>query len=115
MLVLAVLACAAPTESGGTASDSAQLCDDAPYADWNSFGQGFVIENCQACHAAEGDRRQGAPEDVRFDTADDVWNRAEQVLWLAAVDPPSMPPMGGTTESDRVLLRAWLECGDSGS
>jgi uncharacterized membrane protein len=112
VILVAVLACAVP---GGSVADSAETCDDAPYADWNSFGHGFVIENCQACHAAEGDGRQGAPEDVRFDTPDDVWVRADRVLVRAAAEPPSMPPMGGTSESDRVLLRAWLECGDSGS
>ena len=113
MILLAVLACADPGGSGD--ADSAETCDDAPYADWNSFGHGFVIENCQACHGAEGDARHGAPEHVRFDTREDVWLHAARVLALAGAEPPSMPPMGGTSESDRVLLRAWLECGDSGS
>lgn len=103
---------------GGDAADSAEddSCVDVPDADWETFGRGFVTENCQACHASavEGERRYGAPEDVVFDTADDVWARAGRVLARAGAEPPTMPPEGGTEADDRVRLWAWLECGAAG-
>ncbi len=110
MIALLLFACA-PVQQPSTST-----CEDAPYADYASFGDGFVVENCQVCHASTvmGEDRIGAPEDVTFDDAASVWAHARRVLDRAGVEPPTMPPEGGTTESDRALLRAWLECSEEG-
>lgn len=97
-----------PPEDTGTAVDP--LCVDAPVVTWNNFGEGFLIENCQACHASTAPNRHGAPENVTFDTEDDVRTWKDRILARAAGDAPTMPPMGGTSADDRYLLEVWLTC-----
>lgn len=95
------------------AKDSA-LCVDAPPVDWETFGEGFVTQNCQTCHASTSPNREDAPDDVTFDNAGDVWAMKDLVLSLAATEAPTMPPLGGTTDDDRYLLEVWLTCGVEG-
>ena len=60
-LLVGVLAC-----SGG-ATDTADPCAEAPVVTWETFGEGFLRENCQGCHASSVVDRAGAPVDVTFD------------------------------------------------
>jgi len=101
---------------GGASGDTgADACADAQTVTWASWGQGFLLEACQGCHASTSTNRYDAPEDVVFDTVDDAWNHAARILARAAADPPTMPPMGGTTEDDRTRLQWWLLCGTPGT
>lgn len=86
-------------------------CADAPVLTWDNFGGGFLIENCQACHASPSVERQGAPSDVSFDTEAEAWAWADRILARATGDAPDMPPQGGVSADDRVRLAFWLECG----
>lgn len=108
MILALLFAC---TGGGDTGADP---CADAPVVTWETFGAGFVTENCQSCHASTQTDREGAPADVTFDTAADVWRLREAVLRTAGAEPPTMPPLGGTTEEDRQKLRDWLTCGVEG-
>jgi hypothetical protein len=90
-------------------------CDDVPLVNWNNFAEGFFIQNCNGCHHSEASHRYGAPENVIFDTAEDVWSQKSMVLYVAGGDDPSMPPQGGSTQSEREMLEIWLNCGDDGS
>ena len=110
------------TDSGGPAGDTGPLqdtgddfCDEAPVLNWNNFGQGFLTEACQSCHAESAPDRYGAPEDVVFDTVAQTWDQADRVLARAIGDTPSMPPLGGTHADDRLKLEYWLLCGSPGS
>ena len=100
------------TSGGGddTAVTSTDLCADAPVVTWENFGQGFLIANCQSCHAEATESRNGAPEDITFDTYEQSIAQADRILARAAADPPTMPPLGGTLEDDRYLLEVWLTC-----
>lgn len=89
-------------------------CDDAPIVTYDNFGRGFFQENCNTCHAAGTPDRHGAPEEMSFDDADQIWALKEPILASSAVEPPTMPPQGGTTEDDREKLQIWLECGEKG-
>lgn len=110
-MILFVLACA------GASGDSAVAgaCDSAPTVSWESWGAGFVTENCQTCHASTSANRQGAPDDVVFDTAEEVWAHRDEVLRDVTGDSPTMPPEGGLLDDDRYLLGVWLTCGQDGS
>jgi uncharacterized membrane protein len=110
MLLFALLGC-----SGAAVDDSADACADAPIVTYETFGAGFLTENCQTCHASTTADRRGAPEDVTFDTVDEAWAWKDRILARAAADPPDMPPLGGTTEDDREKLVWWLECADEGT
>lgn len=85
-------------------------CDDAPVLTWDSWGQGFMVESCQACHASTSVDRRGAPESVQFDTREATLAAADRVLARATGDAPTMPPMGGVLDEDRERLLIWLTC-----
>lgn len=102
--------------------DDSGFCADAPIVTWETFGAGFVRENCQTCHASTSLERHGAPEAVTFDTVDQVWAYRDRILArvIEALDDGDtgtgpMPPMGGTSDDDRYLLEVWLTCGAEGT
>ena len=105
-----LLACGTPPADTG-------FCADQPVVTWANFGQGFVLQECQGCHVSTSPTRYGAPEDVNFDTVDDVWARRDQVLERAAPEEgdPDMPPSASTSEDNRELLRIWLRCAEEGT
>ena len=99
----------------GEEGDTVLDCDEAPLVDWVNFGEGFFVQNCNGCHHSATPDRYGAPEDVIFDTADDVWAQKGMVLGTAGGESPTMPPNGGSTVTQREKLQIWLQCGDVGS
>ena len=94
-------------ESGGAETG---LCADAPVLMYANFGEGFLIENCQSCHASTSTDRNGAPEGIVFDSLSDVVSQSSLILGVATGDDPSMPPQGGVDEEDREKLEIWLTC-----
>jgi len=90
-------------------------CADIPLVNWDTFGAGFLLHHCQGCHASTTPDRYGAPAEVTFDTKEQAWAWRDRILERSAVDPPTMPPAGGTSEDDRVRLRWWLECAPEGT
>lgn len=121
MTLLLLLACTGAGDSAA-AGDDTGLCADPPLVTYETFGAGFLTENCQTCHASTSPNRYGAPDTVVFDTVDDAWAQADRILARAvtavdddddATDP--MPPMGGSSADDRYLLEVWLTCGEPGS
>lgn len=101
-----------PGDSGAdTAPDPGpDPCAGVPVVSWTNFGEGFLVENCQACHASGTPNRYGAPEDVAFDTEADVRVHRDRILARATGEAPTMPPMGGVSDDDRYLLEVWLVC-----
>ena len=89
-------------------------CDTAPLVNWANFGNGFMIQNCNGCHASTTPERYGAPELATFDTPEEVWTQKASVLYAAGGEDPRMPPSGGTTDIQRLKLAIWLECGSFG-
>lgn len=105
-MLLFLLACS----GGGDPVDSGAYCDDAPLVTWDSWGQGFLTEQCQPCHASTAPERNGAPEEVTFDTEDDVISWKELILATATGDSPTMPPALSVEDRDKELLEIWLRC-----
>ncbi len=106
-------------DTGDTTPDSADtadlFCAGAPTLAWSNFGQGFLLENCQGCHASTAVDRYGAPEGVVFDTVEDAWLHAPRILARSTGDAPTMPPQGGVSADDRTRLEWWLRCGTPGT
>ena len=100
--------------SGST--DTAGFCDSSPVITWNNFGNGFVTENCNACHAADAPYRQTAsadvvpPQSATFDTEAQVMAAKDAILAFATGEDPLMPPEGGVPLLDRERLEIWLTC-----
>jgi len=78
-----------------------------------NFGAQFFANNCNTCHSApDGDARHGAPDDVHFDTLDDVLAHKPQIFVDAAGPNTSMPPGPDDPPLDqRDDLEEWLGCG----
>ena len=79
---------------------------------YDNFAKDFFNTYCQSCHGASVTDRNGAPDDIFFDTRDDIWEQREQVFAQAADSNASMP-IGphGPTDADRQKLADWLACG----
>jgi uncharacterized membrane protein len=117
ILILPLLACGPGPEPNAAGDDSnleqeeQGLCEqDPPLQSWETFGRGFVTTHCQGCHASTAPNRYGAPENVVFDSQEQTVGFKSEILATAALDAPTMPPTGGTSENDRMRLRIWLEC-----
>ena len=95
-----------------TADSVADICQDAPVTTYANFGQGFMLQHCQSCHASGSLERNGAPEAIHFDDEEAVWAHADRILDRSTGDSPDMPPMGGVDSEDRLRLEQWLTCGE---
>jgi uncharacterized membrane protein len=90
---------------------------DAPTA--QGFGLAFMRTYCLSCHSAsvKGAARAGAPEDMNYDTLEDVRRWASEIDEHAAVGPAAsntaMPPAPNPqpTTDERLRLGQWLACG----
>lgn len=83
------------------------------YLRYDNFGAPFALDWCRGCHssAIPMGMRQKAPLDVNFDTLDDIRHWQHQILVQATGTAPKMPPAGGPSGDERVLLAEWLGCG----
>ena len=105
--LLATAGCvASPAPETGVADCDAHGFDTT----WLTVGRPFFRTYCTSCHAADADERFGAPEDVNFDTQEDVRNYEERIA-IRVLDEGTMPLGGGIPEEDLELLEIYLECG----
>lgn len=100
-----------PGDAAPQTSDQPEICADAPLVTWANFGRGFITQHCQACHASTTLDRHDAPEEITFDTEEQVWALADRILARAVGEAPTMPPQGGVADDDLYLLEVWLTCG----
>jgi uncharacterized membrane protein len=106
----ASIACAPGTDDTG----SQATCFEAPPVNHANFGEGFLLESCQGCHASTALNRHEAPEGVSFDTVDEAWAWRGRIL-ARVVDSATMPPAGGVDADDRQMLSWWLDCAPEGT
>ena len=99
MSLLLLLACQSAKDSGD--------CVDGP--SYDGFMEGFLIGKCQPCHASSAPNRFGAPESVHFDTQPSAIDQAADIRRVV-LEFSTMPPSGGVTEDEEILLEAWLDC-----
>ncbi len=93
----------------GAGKDTGIDCTNPPtYTTWT---QGFLDGKCQSCHATTAENRHGAPPNVAFDT-ETMTNEWKDRIEATILNKESMPPSGGITLEERILLEQWLECGE---
>ena len=103
-------------DSGADTADSADpFCADVPTLAYSNFGEGFLRESCQGCHASTSPNRYDAPENVTFDTVEQAWAWADRILARSTGESPTMPPRGGVSADDRTRLAWWLRCAIPGT
>lgn len=87
---------------------------------FRSFGAGFLRTWCTGCHSSTlpERERQGAPDDVNFDSHALYLPHAREVLARAVLEAHApaesaspMPPAGLVPEPDRRRLAQWIACG----
>lgn len=85
---------------------------------YQSFGQTFMGTYCLRCHnsALTGDAREDAPEDLNFNTIEEVRAEAREIDKQsgasATITNEEMPPDGEKPSvEDRRKLSEWLACG----
>jgi uncharacterized membrane protein len=98
--------------SGGsdTATPAVGACDDVPRLSWESHGQAIITEYCQPCHASGSELRNGAPENVTFDSYEETLAWRDRILATATVSEPTMPPNLDLSAIDAENLQIWLTC-----
>ena len=114
-LALTLGACGQDTMTGGDDGvdpPSPDVCEKS-YLDYGNFGKPFALDWCRGCHssAVPVNMRQKAPAGVDFDTLADVQHWRERIAIRATGAMPTMPPAGGPSEEERVLLAEWIGCG----
>ena len=100
ILILFTLGCS-------SGKDTAVDCDEAPTYD--NWAQGFLQSKCQSCHYSNSPNRYGSPNYVSFDD-ESMTEEWLQDIKRTVLEQQSMPPSGGVTEEEMVLLHQWLEC-----
>jgi len=76
---------------------------------YDNFGADFFAHYCNSCHSSG---RNGAPSDIKFDTLDEVHQRADRIFIRAAGPNVTMPPGPDDPPADeRDRLAEWLACG----
>lgn len=89
------------------------FCEEAPVVTYESFGRGLLTQHCQPCHSTTSANRNEAPEEIHFDSWDDVVLLRWDIYDLATGPDPLMPPQGGVTADDRYLIEVFLTCDHS--
>lgn len=111
-------------ESTGEPMDmpTGAMCDASSTLTYESFGEKFMNDYCTSCHesTAVGDDRFDAPEDVNFDTVEDVrmhlmsidsWAGASDSVTNTLMPPPEAIGIMQPTLQERMDLAVWLACG----
>lgn len=88
---------------------------DPVYEGPNGIREQVFATNCLACHASHltGSVRNGAPDDVNFDTYEATRPNAESAI-VAAVEAMIMPPAGTKpllNEEQNAAMLAWQDAG----
>lgn len=94
--------------SSASDDDDGDLCG----RDYETEIAPFFETYCLRCHSVEnvGDERNDAPDELNYDTQEDVVKWGELILEQLGPDgemPPS-PPVPDQIESDKII--AWLTC-----
>jgi len=114
-----------PNMDGGVVPDDAYashtLCPDGSTLTYETFGQNFFETYCILCHSEENAgaiERNGAPEDVNFNSIELVRPLARRIDFMAGIGPGRegrvMPPRPDDLrpgDEERRMLAEWLSCG----
>ncbi|MEN0060525.1 MAG: hypothetical protein AAGA48_00170 [Myxococcota bacterium] len=104
---LVVVSCGEPASVA-----SIDTSDPCARLTWETFGEGYLRSWCMGCHhqALTDEDRAGAPVGVDFDTEAGAARHFERILARAASPDRDMPPVGGSSETERERLQTWVQC-----
>ena len=88
----------------GEATDTAHCTADVS---WNNWGHGFFLTWCSSCHAASTEERHGAPENITFDSEQEVARWRERI-YARVILQQDMPVGGGISDDNVQILHDYL-------
>jgi uncharacterized membrane protein len=83
-----------------------EQCPDGP--SYEAWAEGFFLSKCQPCHAPHAREIFEAP-DIELGTHADLLDQLD-VIRTSVLETQRMPPGGGLSEDERMLLEQWLDC-----
>ncbi len=92
-------------------------CPDDSFVNYENFAAPLMLTWCVPCHSShlQAADRQNATVGVDFDTYQGVLEHLDRIYVRAVEavgeDGSAMPPAGGLSDQERVLLNEWIECG----
>ena len=113
LVITAMLAAAFTTGCGTwTELDEVACPPEGTDTTYENTARPFMVQHCNACHAAGADDRNGAPIAFVFDTYDQVYALRERVFVRSAADNTTMPPgPDDPPQDERDALAEWIACG----
>lgn len=111
-MLLLFAACAsldAPPAVAEAKAERPAACADTVQVTWESWGHGFFLTYCNACHSGTASNRNGAPEGVDFDTRAQA-SALKARVYARVLEEGTMPAGGGVADADLQLLRVLLAC-----
>ena len=90
-------------------ADTSSVCSEADQVEWNYWAKGFFDTYCRGCHSSEAIHRFGAPEQINFDSEDDVLSQADEI-YSSVVTRQTMPKGGGLEHKLVESLTLYLQC-----
>jgi uncharacterized membrane protein len=114
-LVLSLASCG--SDGLGTGVEEVE-CPKNSTLTYENFVQPFMAEYCTTCHSASVpvSQREGAPENLNFDTEQSIIDNAGEIIKQAAAGPgfrnTKMPEGDGPkpSNSEREMLGEWIAC-----
>ena len=92
----------------GCAPIPSEESEDCAGLYYENFGENFLRENCQGCHASTAQDREGAPVGISFDSRADVLTHLPAII--SEMQEGTMPPAGGVPEEEHAAFELWLSC-----
>ena len=80
-------------------------CTGVSYDDWT---EGFFLGKCLPCHSEDMRETFGAPA-IDMHSYDTILENMS-VIHTSIFESERMPPGGGLSEEERVLLEQWFAC-----
>jgi uncharacterized membrane protein len=112
MLLCALAVLTAACGDGSSGLEDYPCPEGGTKLTYDAFGEGFMANHCQGCHASAATERNGAPSNYIFDTHDQVIAHRDRIFARAAGDNDSMPPgPDDPPDAERAQLAEWLACG----
>ena len=90
-------------------TDTSSVCSEAEQVEWNYWAKGFFDTYCRGCHSSEALNRFGAPEQINFDSEDEVFAQADEI-YSSVIIRQTMPKGGGLEPQLLESLAVYLQC-----
>lgn len=110
---LLVYGCGGPEPTKPTPLLQGKTCAANSTLTYENFGKAYFLTWCNGCHSSslENKDRADAPNNVNFDTLQDIRKHANRIYKRSVEGDNTMPPSIVLSHEQKKLLGEWLSCG----